>query len=328
MTGGSWYPMAAMRRINTPIRVRWNGFEGTAVWLRAKTGDAPRWVQPVKHAGGAGFEPLPSRQQRTFPANARGDDVAVTEHWLEGRGWGPEPECWQPIGEWLDPLPDPLTEGPHHDSRFSTIGGVAFDAATAAAEMEEMREAARCRPNNDGVAEDGLPWWRDPAAINYAPRGQITARDAEGRVMRALYFLGGREPALARYRSNAAVLADLMEARDWGKSDFSGTHIPRLAVTRSDTADRLLEAMRWACELMADRDHGWRWFAVLERRARNEPQSWSRIADVIGAERTSALRSYARAITRVTVIANSGTPHLDRRLAEIQKGNRRHADTR
>jgi len=342
-----WYPMDAMRQYNKAMRLRWNGWEGTAVLLRAKPGDTPRWVQPVKRKGGAtSFEPLPSRRQRTFPGNGTGEIVDVSERWLNDRGWGDQPDCWQPLGAWPDPLPEPLPEGPHHQSRFGTIGGVEYNAVQDYEEMQEARERAR-RQRDEPEPETPPAWWRDPTAVTYSAPGAIGEREAEGRVMRALYFLGGNAVFRApRERLNADVLAAWYRAKETAEDlEKPGRFTPRLNVHPTDTADRLLTAMRWACELGAGgmrytldgkgklaasaTGEGWSRWVVLDRRARNVPDTWSVIADIVEApSRQAAQKMYDPAIADIARIANTGTPILDRLLATTQESNRRHADTR
>lgn len=302
------YQMDSMRRINVAVGVVWGGWTGTAVLLCAKPGDTPRWAATVKDGRTTRYEPLPSASMRR-------------------RGAGPAPDAWWPLGDWPDALPAPLPHQPHHDVRFATIGGVAFDATAAAAEMEEAREAARCR-DDEPAAKDGLPWWRDPATVTYSAAGSITKREAEGRVMRALYFLSRPDNPL-RYRSNAAVLADMMASRDWGSSDFSSPHVPHLTLTLSDTADRMLAALRWAAELKAaPHGYGQKRLAVLIDRARNEPLTFADIGLRMHISPARASMIYDDAIDRIAAIANTGTPELDAIIAATKSRNRAHAISR
>lgn len=324
-----WYAIAAMTRTNTPVRVRWAWWTGTAVLLSTRPGALPRWVQPVAAGGGNRFLALPSSLQRVWRNSHAGDEATVTALWLAERGWGEHPDMWQPIGDWRGPLPEPLTVLPDAP-RMVTLGRTTYSAledAEAAAEDQENREAARARPKSEPRTET-LPWWRT-AAVTYSTAGQISERETEVRVMRALYFLSGPELPV-RYRSNAAVLADMMVSRDWGKSDFSSPHVPRMLLTTSDTPDRLLAAMRWACELALVWPTGGRAVNILIRRARNEPETF----DDIGARlkpaipRQAAQQTYARAIVALTKIANAGTPTVDARLSALKDRDRAHAHTR
>lgn len=299
----SWYRMSAMRRLNAPVRVLRGGSIGTAVLMRDTAGDAPRWVEPVMVKG--------QRQLR---------DIT-----------GPLPELWQPLvsGSWADPLPAPVVLS--ESGRFVSIGRVTFSATEAAAEMEADRETARAqhRDNHLEDADRSLPWWRDASIITYSAPGAITPREAEGRTMRALYFLAGESSqttAARRVRVNAEVLEQLRRAADL-LNDTAPDLVPYMAESPADTPERLITAMRWVCELMlSPAIDGDRAFRILDARARNRPLSWGDISAEEHVSRARAKQIHDAALRRVTAIANTGTPNADREIAALQQRNRNHAN--
>ena len=306
-----WYALPVPMPVNEPVYVRWAGWEGEAVFFRAKPADKPRWMARVRQGkAGYAFKPLPS-------AAMLGRD---------GRSCGPAPDALQPIAGFPVALGDPLPHLPHHDRRLGTIGGVAFSATDAAEEMESAREDAR--RTRDAPTLEALPWWREPSDVTYSPPGQITEREAEGRVMRALYFLGGDEHPKP-YRTNAAVLADMKHAFDVAtKQDATASYVPRLNTTLRDSPSELLAAMEWFCELALGT--GWKTSYALRARAKNIPDSFAVIAVVLGTkDQRGAHNADTRGIARVHDIANAGhTPRLDAIRRDTKEGNRSHALTR
>lgn len=311
MSAPIMYPITTMRRHNRKITVWWAGWTGTAMLMRAEPSHIPRWV--AVEAISSLVTPLPS------PAMMGRD----------GDGAGPRPDAWAPLGDWPDALGEPLPHQPHHDTRMGEInrgGYTAADAAQEAEEMEADREEARRNPGQ--TPRENLPWWRITEAVTYSPPGQIGEHEAEGRLMRALYFLGGtdRRPT---YRSNAAIIADLKGYKEpVAREDATGSYVPRLQTTPADTADRLLQAMRWYCEL--ELTGGATPARIMDDRALNVPRSFADIARFLDPpiKRQAAQQAYARGIAAITRIANAGTPVVDHLLAQTQTRNRTHALTR
>jgi len=316
-----WYPISAMTRAKTLVRVRWAWWQGEALLL-ANPGKPRQWLMPVGEPGARRLVPLPPRNVRVFWHAHMGETLTVGEDWLERNGWGPEPHLWQPVGAWPEPLPAPVaTVG--EKPRFVSIGGMRFSATEAAAEMEAEREEARRAPREAREAIE-LPWWRDATQLTYSPAGSIGLREAEGRVMRALYFLGGGEAWEIAAGSNAGVLADLKHAAEVASGDATEDYIPRFEAGPADTPDRLLMAMRWVCEMRLDPAcDGQRRYRVLDARARNVPVTFAAIGEAFGLSRPRARQIYTAAIARIAVIANAGTPLIDARVAAIQTDNRR-----
>ncbi|MEQ1694417.1 MAG: hypothetical protein ABL901_01120 [Hyphomicrobiaceae bacterium] len=302
----TWYALPERMPVNVAVRVRWAGWEGEAVYFRAKPSDRPAWLARVRAGKGYTFHPLPTDAMRRY-------------------GCGSEPDAMQPLGDAPHALGAPLPVHPHHTLRMGSIGGVAFDATAAAEEMQADRD----RRDPDATALEALPWWREPSEVTYSPRGQIGEREAEGRVMRALYFLGGTEQPRAG-RTNAAVLADLKHAFDLAtRQDATASYVPRLNTTLRDSPANLLTAMEWFCELQLISDLAWKQAYALKQRAHNIPVSFVMIALEIGVDgRDGAQKAYTRGIARIAAIANTGTPSLDRIRTRTKEGNRAYALTR
>jgi len=184
--GNNWYPVKSMRRLNKAVRVRWGWLEPfEAALIKTKP---RRWatLSRNKKTGATEITYLPPERVKGgfLPARTTGEMVPLTAR--QADAWGPEPDAWQPIGKWPDPLPAPLpTASISSEPRMVSIGKVAFDAAGAAAEMEADREEAR-QDRERHRRRDGMGWWWSPAEIIYQPLGHVDRRMAEGRVMRCL----------------------------------------------------------------------------------------------------------------------------------------------
>jgi hypothetical protein len=315
-----WFPVDMMRIANRPCRIRVGGVAFTGLYKGPPVETKrPRWV-----------------------------GIGVDRSFVDLRG---EPDAWQPLspGDWPG-------YGPHWDSRMVRIDAPSFDAIELAeikAERADMRHAAYAR---DSLGEPGepepLPSWRDADSITYSAAPHISRDEAEARVMRALYFLGGPGGLdLLGYRSNAAVMSDLKRAADsvklltgFGYSEAdaraelkmrhnealsSGSAMPRLMPTLSDTPERLIAAMRWATELRLSPKAGSVRYRVLELRSRNTAVTWADVGEMNGnVSATRARQLYASAIDRIGTIANHGTPLLDHITATTIKANREHANVR
>jgi hypothetical protein len=324
-----WYPMTLMRIHNRPIRVAWNGYHLDAMRMGPPVAKQARWVEIY----GREFIDLPPTRVVSFRDTHAGQLINVPEAGQLAR-WGANPEMWQPLAShpWPTYLPEHEQIWPGSKAGlFTRIDQQSYgetEMAQDAAEREMFKDQAYARGRN-GEPEEALelPKWRDATSISYSQSGHITRAEAEARVCRALYFLGGGGGLdLIAGRSNAAVLADLK--RDVDDDDLAGL-IPRLIVHDSDTDARLITAMRWACELrLSPLVNGRTRYDVLELRSRNVPVLWSKIADMLGVSGTRAKQLYADAIDRITTIANTGTPLLDRSEAKVKQGNREHAHVR
>lgn len=318
-----WYPMAALVRHNVPVELRWAGWQGAAVWVREGTA-TPRWMAVNGTGRAARLDPLPPRRMRLY-TTAAGEDLAPPQALLDRTGWSDGPTAWRPLRSdtWPDPLAslgDPLPDlVPEHVAvSIDRLRHTETDVAAMAAEMEADRAAANGRPRPEREMREPMAWWRDASRLTYSAPGRISVRECEGRVMRALYFLG-RPDAPARERTNAAVLADLKRAADLAAGYAVDDYVPPLQRAPAETDDRLLEAMRWATEARA--------VIVLAPRASDHPLPWSRLGAALGITRQAAKKRYGAALAAVTHIANTGTPRLDAIRAEVITRNRAHASS-
>jgi hypothetical protein len=329
-----WYPASAMKRLRTRVRVRWgwgNPFE--AMLMK----DAPReWVGVVRVPGVKEnkFVPLPPRTQKTgfLRWQTTGETMRVSEKWLDGRSWGPEPEAWQPLGAWIDPLPDPLPSVEVKDEvRMVSIGKVAFDAVAAAAEMERDREEAR-NSKEDGDDElVGIPWWRDISRIRYQRRGEITREMAEGRVMRAASWCGaGQHLSMGSSLAMSGFFAEfatLTEVQALAEQELLIDRAVRFEPLTQDYDD-FLTAMAWFTRLNGSRGTGklapWKLTRnqkVLVWRSLTVPLSFKDIGKRLDVRWTRAQSMYGAAIDRIHEIANSRS-EVDRFIAELRKRNK------
>lgn len=302
-----WYPISSMRRLRMKVRVRWGWVEPfEAVLMEAR----PRRWATIRDGV---VEYLPPRKQRIWRDTSAGETVEVSERWLEQRGWGPEPTAWQPIGPWPDPLPEPLPSLPGPataEPRMATIGGVEFCAATAAAEMEADRVAARAAPRQEAARDT---WWLDPGRIVYQPAGHVTREMAEGRILRALLWCGyGQDvsrdvvPA-SRFLAEMAsmTLSEALAANEEWATDRTLRPLKR-------DHDDFLEAMRWFCALNpAPRERGKKAWKLNKGQslllccASRRPLLASDIARRIGVHQTYVPRLLNRTLDDVHKIANA-----------------------
>ena len=133
----------------------------------------------------------------------RGKDLfcdAVTGQVVSIEGY---PELWQPLKPeaWSAPLPAPVVAS---SAGIMTTERMKFGAVEAASSAELAREMERDRAHaNSSRKTDGFHgkpeqpearWWRDISNIKYEPKGEVSQRMAEARVMRALAWCGAGKP--------------------------------------------------------------------------------------------------------------------------------------
>lgn len=216
------------------------------------------------------------------------------------------PCLWQPLSPdmWKAPLPEPVaTVDPQMWSattRFAMVDEA--ESSELAREMERDRDDARrgtvCANDNDLRYQ----WWRDADNIRYEPAGSISLRMVEGRVMRALCCdrtipMDGR-----RYRTNAAVLADLKRGMEALFGDPTHDWRPKFEPSRRDMAD-YLPVMGWLTRARPT----WREWACLWGRVPDPPLAWWEIGDKIKTRRMRAREVYDAALVSVLKKANRGT---------------------
>jgi hypothetical protein len=318
----SWYPISAMRRLNKAVRVRWGWVEPfEAVLLSA---NPRRWATLRRDVttGEIVTIDLPPKSVKQWRRTWAGELGAVSDAWLAQRGWGPEPQAWQPIGQWPDPLPDPLPTGEVEDTvRMASIGEVKFDAAAAAAEMEADRERAR-NGREPRDRSEGLAWWWSPAEVVYEPAGMVSRRMAEGRVMRAVAWCRGghASPKLASskfFAEMAAAASELFEEVD------VASQAVRFVPLQEDLGD-FLTAMGWFVRLNSQRTEGIkrsREQEMLLLRSLPVPPSFGEIGRRLGVSSQRAHQLYQRAVDKVTALANQ-PEGIDAPIAKLRERNR------
>ena len=257
-------------------------------------------------------------------AAASNVDRKGVRHWHEVRGrelvpMDAVPEAWQPMApdKWRWPggvAPDalPVQVLP----QTGMIGGVAFDAVAAAAEMEADREAIRAVA--DEPEERSNQWWRDVARVAYQAMGDVDREHGEARIMRALILERSIRLDLARYRTNAAVLAALkLTLADVLAEEPGADWVPPLVATPEDHRDFEV-VMGWLVEVMPSR----REIFVLRSRMKAPPATWVQIGDEIGRTGRRAQQIYDATIDELVEVANRPPRRAKARLAELQDRNR------
>ncbi len=284
LTSDDWFSMAVLPAGRLQIRVRW----GPYIVLAATD---------VDKRGRRHFHEIVGRELR--PISAR-------------------PEAWQPVApaKWIWPngvACDPL---PVHIWPRMTTTAMAFDATAAAAEMEADREAARANP--DAPVAEGPQWWRDVARVQYQPMGAIDAEHGEARIMRALILERSIRMDMRRYRTNAAVLADLkLTLADVLAEVPSADWVPALVPQPEDWRDFEV-VMGWFVEVLPSR----REMRCLRGRMQSPPATWVQIGDEIGRTEARARQLYDGAIDALVDAGNRRPRRAKARLTELQARNR------
>ena len=253
-------------------------------------------------------------------------DKRGRRHWHEVRGRELVPlaarlDAWQPLdaGKWRWPngamTPEPLAV--YVVPRLVTIGGVAFDAVAAAAEMEGDREAARANRDEPEI-EDKVQWWRDVTRIKYEPMGEVSREHGEARIMRHLIVERSIPKDMKPCKTNAAVLADLKRslADVYGEAD-DRDWVPRLTAQPEDWRDFAV-VMGWFAEVMPYR----REMAVMRSRMQSPPISYADIGAEMRRSHEHVRRLYEDAVAALIEAGNRPPRRARARLAELQERNR------
>jgi hypothetical protein len=251
----------------------------------------------------------------------------------DAKSWGISPDAWRPVAGhvWPDALPVPLnTPSPQMWSARSSFALVDdAEAADLAREMEHDRISGAIRRSER--ARDKLQWWKDASLIAHHPPGQITARHAEGRVMRAVAVSDADKGARMERSVVGRALADLSAAADQAYAQVDPTHdyAIRFQPLPADHDD-FDEAMRWFTALNPPatwhhRRKPWslnREQRVLFYRARLVPLSYDDIgARVGGISGERARQINVGALAKIHAIANAPSTVLPE-LTAIRKRNR------
>lgn len=224
---------------------------------------------------------------------------------------------WQPLHpeKWRLPLPEPIIGSTVTGMTRTTQSFGAVEAALAAEEMEADREALRA----GGEIETDDPmrrWWTDLSNIRYEPKGAVTRRMAEGRVMRALADCGAGHGLSLSNMTPSDVLASLSEAAMRALAGADGTHwLVRFKPLSSDTSD-FLEAMGWWTalnppELWAAKRRPWSYSRAqraLFWRAIDQPLTWSEIGYRFRLSGRRAQQIYEEAVDKCHRVANGLSP--------------------
>lgn len=233
------------------------------------------------------------------------------------------PEAWRPAPGrpwvWPGTVPEPLPISVI--PRVGAIGGVAFDAAAAAAEMEEWREAARANARDpearDPTAQVGQ-WWRDVTRVAYQALGSVTREMAEARILRHLILERSLPLDLRRAKSNAAVLADMKRSLADVYGEAAGSDwVPPLVAQPEDHRD-FETVMGWLAEVGTTR----RELMVLRARMQSPPITWVQIGDALHIAAKRARTIYDGAIDDLLAAANRQPRRSVARIAEVRARNR------
>ena len=327
--GALWYPLRdasrklTMRRHNRVVNVRWGPYTGPACYVGPPVVSEAYWGEPVKDGARRYFRELPPRRVRSFREKAIGEDVEPSAGYLARQGWEREPDSWQPLpaDKWPDELPEPLPAMPQSLAGImARVDHVKFDAAQAVAEMEDDRRRADSNEEEKEVAR--VPWWRDASAVKYSAAGEITPRECEGRVMRALYWMGAGELALPVTTGTAI---GRMTASTPEEEPEGSINLPPLVRGDGETDERLLAAMDWVAELCIGSVYARYWVDLLAAQATDRPITYARLGYLFETSASSVHESEKRALRHLFKISNKGTPKLDASRRATVERNRAHA---
>lgn len=282
-----WYSLDDLPAGRLRVRVRWPGYAVLAASEVDKRG-VRHWHEIV------GTE----LRRITAPIAAWQPDDATRWRWPNG----------------IEPPPLPVAVAPS----LAVINGMDFDAASAAAEMEEWREAARAR-TDDCAVRDGLPWWRDVTRIAYEPMGFVSLDHGEARIMRHLILEQSLRLDLRRRKTNAAVLADMKRtwADIYGAESRGDDWAPPLVPQPHDWADFDV-VMGWFAEVSPSA----RELTVLRGRMLAPPVTWRGLGDEIGRSWQRAQQIYNGSIDDLVAAANRPRWRGEARIAAVRERNR------
>lgn len=255
-----------------------------------------------------------------------------------GMEWSPEPERWQPLvrGKWGMPLPEPLPVQVVPQMSYMQTRFQSMSAADLAREMEESREEARARPEMDQQTVAETRWWRDITNIRYERAGEVSARMAEGRVMRAMAWCGAGSGLTIREKTTGTVLANLAEQAATEAAGLEDGHgLPRFQPLPQDHQDFSI-AMAWVSALSPPetwhkRRQAWglnRMQRVMLLRSLTVPLSYADIGHEFSISPKRARDVYAKAVESCWRVANGGRarediPVLDQ-IEALRERNRAH----
>lgn len=240
------------------------------------------------------------------------------------------PDLWQPLHPelWKLALPDPVVAA-HAGvmfasrTRFQAVDDA--EAADLAREMEYNRGAIR----EDVSGPVDPRWWWVASEIKYEPRGQVSLKMAEGRLMRAVACCGAGQGLTLVRIDVAKVLADLARALEDDEARAQEADLVRFRPMPGDHAD-FLEAMGWFAALNPPDARSKRWEPwslsksqrVLHLRTLPTPLSYAEIGHELGWKgHQRAQTVYRESIDRAWRVANGLVKTRDY-VAELREINR------
>lgn len=302
--------------IGVRVIVVWAGRELSAARTRDKNSGAVRWV-----------------------TTEHGQLVTLPPRGLESR-WGEEPEGWRPEQPetWRAPLPEPLTScaprmADARPGRARSGGRYAAMSAQAAQSDATRREIEAELGAVDEARASERQWWLGEL-LSYSPAGEISVREAEGRVARAILTDGikGKHGGPAGMGETSSALSGFVH-ETLLSSDADGM-LERFEPTPRDLAD-YTTAFAWFTalnppELWHHSRKAWTLSqaqCVLVWRMIMPPLSWRSIAKNAGGSHVGARQIYGAALAGVTRAANGQAVlqhvKVKDRMAALRAANRR-----
>ena len=341
-----WYSMVSLPEGRVIVRVWWIAFGLPRLFTVARIWH-PRtrswsWVRLIKGDDGEEF----------------GDLVPVPPKGRDRAGWHPEPTYWQPFDadKWIWPSEAPKPLAAHLVPQLTTTDYLMREVddaewAEASREADRDREDARYRRSE----EDSLKarWWTDINNIKYEPKGDVTARMAEGRVLRALAWCGAGRGLTIKSMSLGSLLARMADAASIDaqtvKADnyaLSLQYPPFRPLPRDH--DDLPVAMAWVAALNPPEnwtdarrapERSWdinRTQRVMLRRTLTIPLTWEHIGDlegnpdkrISGISATRCRQIYAKGMEACWRVANGESAYPGRKVVDqieaLRERNREH----
>ncbi len=256
--------------------------------------------------------------------------------WAKGRAAALPPHAkplyWQPQApdKWQASLPTPVSNLVDRMWSSSMTFGVVDDAEAAelAREMEADRADARRGAVHSAPSREPLQWWRDADKIRYERAGEISERNAEGRIMRAVSMCGHGAGLSLRTRTFGTILANMaaqIQGEDYATSDY----VPRLRALPADETDFPI-AMDWFTALnpmpIPAPGSRARWDfnraqEALAFRSFNIPLSFDDIGGQWNVSGETARQTYIRTIATVCRIANGSASAGVDHMSELRERN-------
>lgn len=213
------------------------------------------------------------------------------------KAWGDQPEAWQPQypDQWAHELPEAMS-------------------SPASGRMVNIRARKRMSDEADATGDKsddaGGQWWLDPLQVTYSEKGNISRREAEARIMRAILTDGVSAFKRGDVSGTAAALMEMgVMAHD--EDTVIRDLAPRFEPRPRDQSDHLV-AMTWFAALApVEMRHKNREAGSLNQaqkllvwRAINPPYSWGDIGDYIKANRSTVRYRFKESLEMIFRAAN------------------------